>query len=266
MKKNVDYKNEALAALKGNWSSAVLAVLVFTIVDAIVIGPNLYSSLGLVNDPTNPFLTNHQNGFSALSFILEVLVLFPLTVGLYNAFKNLLVKGDDQLVKGIFGIGFGRYRRNVAASLLKYIFTFLWTLLLIVPGIIKLLSYSMTNYILEDEPTLSPNKAIDLSREMMKGHKFDLFYLYLSFIGWGILCLFTLGIGFLWLEPYILTAQASFYQDVKGDYIARKTLAAAGAANAAAPAPVAEETTEASAEVPAIKDVRTENPEDYMPR
>ena len=53
---------------------------------------------------------------------------------------------------------------------------------------------------------------------MMKGHKFDLFWLYLSFIGWGILCIFTLGIGLLWLVPYMQTAQSSFYEDVKADY------------------------------------------------
>ena len=53
---------------------------------------------------------------------------------------------------------------------------------------------------------------------MMNGHKFDLFYLHLTFIGWGILSLLTLGIGFLWLNPYMMTAQAQFYEDVKAEY------------------------------------------------
>lgn len=86
------------------------------------------------------------------------------------------------------------------------------------PGIIKTLSYAMTNYILVDKPELSANEAINLSKDMMYGHKFDLFYLYLSFAGWFILCLFTFGIGFLWFFPYAQTAQASFYLDVKEDY------------------------------------------------
>ena len=77
----------------------------------------------------------------------------------------------------------------------------------------------MTYYILVDRPELSANEAINLSKRMMRGHKFDLFYLHLSFIGWFLLCcFFTLGIGCLWYFPYVLTAQASFYLDVKEDY------------------------------------------------
>ena len=98
------------------------------------------------------------------------------------------------------------------------IFIFLWSLLLIVPGIVKAYAYAMTPYILVERPELSVNEAIGLSRRMMKGRKFDLFYLHLSFIGWALLCILTLGIGFLWLYPYMMTAQAAFYCDVKADY------------------------------------------------
>lgn len=76
----------------------------------------------------------------------------------------------------------------------------------------------MTNYILVDRPELSANEAINLSKDMMEGHRFDLLYLYLSFAGWFVLSLFTLGIGFLWLIPYVYTSQSSFYLDVKADY------------------------------------------------
>ena len=95
---------------------------------------------------------------------------------------------------------------------------FLWTLLFIIPGIVKAFAYSMTPFILDENPELTPVEAIHRSRMMMKGHKFDLFWLYLSFIGWGILCLFTAGIGFLWLVPYVQTAEAAFYEEVKADY------------------------------------------------
>ena len=117
-----------------------------------------------------------------------------------------------------FKIGFGNYWHHVWGMFLNRFFVFLWSLLLFVPGIIKTLSYAMTNYILVDKPELSANEAINLSKDMMYGHKFDLFYLYLSFAGWFILCLFTLGIGFLWLYPYAQAAQVSFYLDVKEDY------------------------------------------------
>jgi uncharacterized membrane protein len=81
------------------------------------------------------------------------------------------------------------------------------------------LAYSLTPYILKDYPELSANQAINLSMKMMKGHKFDLFWLFLSFIGWSILCIFTLGIGYLWLMPYMMTTMAAFYQEVKAEYI-----------------------------------------------
>ena len=69
-----------------------------------------------------------------------------------------------------------------------------------------------------ERPELSANEAIDLSKAMMKGHKFDLFWLGLSFIGWGVLTILTAGIGIFWLMPYMYTAYAAFYQDVKAEY------------------------------------------------
>ena len=90
--------------------------------------------------------------------------------------------------------------------------------LLIVPGIIKAYSYAMTPYILVDRPELSVRDAIRLSGRMMSGRKLDLFCLHLSFIGWMLLCILTLGIGILFLSPYMMTAQAAFYQDVRSDY------------------------------------------------
>ena len=134
------------------------------------------------------------------------------------SFKSLFTDGDDKVLSNEFKIGFGNYWHHVWGMFLNRFFVFLWSLLLFVPGIIKTLSYAMTNYILVDKPELSANEAINLSKDMMYGHKFDLFYLYLSFAGWFILCLFTLGIGFLWLYPYAQAAQVSFYLDVKEDY------------------------------------------------
>ena len=105
------------------------------------------------------------------------------------------------------------------------VYTFLWTLLLIVPGIIKALSYSMTSFVLYDNPEMKNNEAIELSMKMMDGHKTALFWLYLTFIGWGILCIFTFGIGYFWLAPYMQASLAQFYEEVKEDYITRYALA-----------------------------------------
>ena len=111
--------------------------------------------------------------------------------------------------------GFKTYGRAIGVQLLMGILIMLWAVLLIIPGIIKSFSYAMTIYISKDHPELSANECIERSMDMMNGHKWDLFVLYLSFIGWFILCLFTMGIGFLWLIPYIQVSVAEFYEDLK---------------------------------------------------
>ena len=150
--------------------------------------------------------------------LLTIFLIAPLMVGFINAFRALLVQGDREIPTNMYKIATKNYWHKVWGMFLMVIFICLWSLLLVIPGIIKCFSYAMTPFILEEHPELTANEAIDHSRAMMKGHKFDLFWLYLSFIGWGILCIPTLGIGTFWLIPYMQTAQASFYEDVKADY------------------------------------------------
>lgn len=218
MKENQEYKNEALAALKGRWAPSVLAVLAYMAVLAVFIAPYEIKAMQLSDDPTNLQLAADMMKWYPVFILGCIFVSFPLLVGLVNGFKSLFTDGDDKVLPNEFKIGFGNYWHHVWGMFLNRFFVFLWSLLLFVPGIIKTLSYAMTNYILVDKPELSANEAINLSKDMMYGHKFDLFYLYLSFAGWFILCLFTLGIGFLWLYPYAQAAQVSFYLDVKEDY------------------------------------------------
>lgn len=103
-------------------------------------------------------------------------------------------------------------------QLLVGIYTFLWTLLLIIPGIIAAFSYAMTPYILEENPYMPINEAIRQSKVMMYGNKWRLFCLEISFIGWALLSVLTCGIGFLWLAPYINAAECAFFFDVSGKY------------------------------------------------
>lgn len=226
MKSNQDFKNEALAALRGNWAPAILATVAILAIESIVISPGVYSSIHLRQamaeiNPTDPAavmqVIQSANSFSSIQFLLSVFLLFPLTIGFVNAFKLLLQNGDNKLTANTFRISFSNYWHKVWGYFLMYILIMLWSLLLIIPGIIKALSYAMTPYILEDNPELSASDAIHLSRTMMKGHKFDLFYLFLGFLGWLLLSILTLGIGLLWLIPYMQTAFAAFYQEVKDD-------------------------------------------------
>lgn len=211
MKTNQDYKNAALAALKGHWAPAVLAavVYVFVVVVVSVIG-------GILEQPT--ITPDIQLAFTGAILVFSLVFMMPLEVGIYNAFNALFVKCDYAVVSNMFKIGFGKWGRVVWGMFLVGIFETLWTLLFIIPGLIKSFAYALTPYILVDNPELSANDAINLSQKMMKGHKFDLFWLILSFIGWMILAVLTAGIGIFWLVPYMYTSMAAFYQDVKADY------------------------------------------------
>lgn len=243
MKTNTEYKNAALAALKGNWAKAVLASVVYLAIVFLAIGPYmiyttkmqaymmenmptasgslssvLSASLALTQDPEYMALSQKASGWNAVYWLMSVFVLFPMMVGFANAFLRLLTGGENDILGNTYKIATKNYWHKMWGMLLMHIFIFLWSLLFIIPGIIKMFSYAMTPYILEENPELSAGEAIDRSRAMMKGHKFDLFWLWLSFIGWLILSLLTLGIGGLWLGPYRQTAYAAFYEDVKADY------------------------------------------------
>ena len=236
MKTNQQFKNEALAALRGNWGKAVLLTLVYLILVGIAAGPVSYQSVqmetymqengartvyqmaSLMQDPEYLAMAQRLNGTSGLTTLVSILLIFPFAVGFLNSLRKLLVTGDNNLVSNAFHIAFSNYWHKVWAMLWAYILTVLWSLLFIIPGIIKSFSYAMTPFIIEEYPELTATEAIHRSRMMMRGHKFDLFWLLLSFIGWGILNIFTLGIGTLWLVPYMETSMAAFYGEVKNDY------------------------------------------------
>lgn len=148
------------------------------------------------------------------------LLLMPLGFGYTVSFLDNAREKSGFPIGNLF-IGFKDYGRIFGTMLLQGIYTVLWTLLLIVPGIIKNYSYAMTPYILKDEPQLKYNAAIEKSMAMMNGHKWNLFCLQLSFIGWVLLSILSLGIGYLWVAPYIASATAHFYDEVKADYEAR---------------------------------------------
>ena len=217
MKTNQEYKNAALAALKGNWAPSVIATIVLMAFTYLIIGPYVVMYMLNLNGMT-PGSAGLILGVYALYIFGFTFVFSPLNIGYTYAFNSLYMEGDNAVTGNTFRFGFRRWGRNVWGMFLVGFFTSLWSLLLIVPGIIKFYAYAMTPYILIDNPELSANQAINLSCKMMKGHKFDLFFLQLSFIGWGILSVFTGGIGLLWLMPYMMSAQAAFYQDIKQNF------------------------------------------------
>lgn len=209
MRSNQYYKNEALAALRGNWANALVATIILI---ALAL---FFSSNDAINSYYQRIVINQFIGYS-LSFV-SLFVLLPLAVGYSNSMRVLLETGDNRLTNNSFSLGFGNWLHVVWGMVLSTIYIFLWTLLLIIPGIIKSYSYALTPYILVEHPEMSANEAIEESMRLMDGHKFDLFYLQLSFIGWAILSILSLGLGFFWLIPYQMTAQAAFYRDIKNE-------------------------------------------------
>ena len=124
------------------------------------------------------------------------------------------IRGEYFELKNLFD-GFYNFLNTFLLGLINGIFVALWSLLFIVPGVIKALSYSMSYYIMAENPEISAEDARRESIMMMNGNKTRLFKLYLSFIGWYILSVLTLGILLFWVVPYVQAATAIFYEEIK---------------------------------------------------
>ncbi len=110
--------------------------------------------------------------------------------------------------------GFKRFTDTLVTGLLYYLYLFLWSLLFVIPAIIKSYAYAMTFYLMQDDESLSGNEVITKSRQLMKGHKWQLFILDLTFIGWWIVGMLCFGIGTLWVSAYQQTARMHFFEDI----------------------------------------------------
>ena len=209
MKSNSEYKNDALGKLKGNWSPSIVATVVYLLVTVVIAGSTSPAVL-------KPDSLAFSGGMMGGSLLLTVFIYCPLFVAFANSFKEYLLYDNQDIAGNMWRKFTDNYLHKMLGKFLADLKVFLWTLLLFIPGIVMAFAYAMTPYILEDNPELSAWDASTRSREMMKGHKFDLFYLYLSFLGWAILAILTCGIGFIWLIPYMQLAEVSFYNDIKG--------------------------------------------------
>lgn len=217
---NSELRAQAREQLDGKWGTFVLMTFLMCVIQVLLQIPSYIGSLLEVLSPENAMASL---SFSNISNILSLLALplgWGLTVSLLRNHREESVDLEN-LFDGFRG---GRYTRVFCALFLVNLFTFLWTLLLIIPGIMKAFSYALTPYILLDEPELTAKQAIARSCEIMEGRRWKLFCLYLSFIGWGILCVLTFGIGFLWLVPYMNASFAAFYEDARAEYEASQTI------------------------------------------
>lgn len=149
------------------------------------------------------------------SLIFRIFVANPLNVGCHNYFAKAC---DDKQSLDDLVVPFNKYYRNsIVTMLLRDLSIFLWSLLLVVPGIVKGYGYSFVPYLLEDEPNLAYSEVLRKSEEMTRGLKFELFVLDLSFLGWYLLNIITFNLATLFIKPYVQTARAQVYLQIRNN-------------------------------------------------
>lgn len=149
-----------------------------------------------------------------LIYVVTYALVPPIALGYYMVYLDTTY-GDKPQVATLFRPFKECWLQSVLVNVLVAVFTLLWSLLLIIPGIIKSFSYSMAFFIMAENPSMTATEAINESKEIMNGHKMDLFVLYLSFIGWFLLGYVTLGLGFIYVIPYMTLTLTNFYHNIK---------------------------------------------------
>ena len=228
MKTAKEFRAAARAALSGKWGIAVLAGFIASLLggsgisygsSSVDISEEDVSMLkNMDSESMNLFISILIAVFS-VAFVIGIVLFFIgsiVELG-YNRFNLNLIDGEEVSIGQVVSY-FPHWKKAISVSFLRALYTFLWSLLFIIPGIIASYSYTMATYIMAENPEISANEALRHSKAIMQGNKWRLFCLSFSFIGWSLLCVFTLGIGYLWLLPYEKAAITDFYREVSGTY------------------------------------------------
>lgn len=187
------------------WWKMTLATIAIYLISS---GFSIYVNIATVINRDDPSTTV---GYSSS---VITLLLIPFTIAASGYYLNH-IRGFNPEWKSLYKEGIDNYGSYLVTGVLVNVFTFLWSLLFVVPGIIKALSYSQANYVIHDNPRLKGKEAIEISKRMTNGFKGDLFSMYLSFIGWYILVGLTGGILSIYVTPYVETTAAMYYENLK---------------------------------------------------
>lgn len=221
------YRENARQALMGNWGKAILISLVAALLGGLVvqtvgdisfdIDENILRSLP-------DYVKTYLQYAAAIALILGIIQFIMGGVTLLGYSKCLLkwIDGEEVTFSDLFS-QMHLFAEGFLLVLLRSLLIALWTLLLVIPGIIATYKYAMAPFLLVENPGMRPLEAITTSKVYMDGFKMDLFILDLSFIGWHLLSILTLGIGYLWLVPYQNVAYAAFYRDLCPKTFSTKT-------------------------------------------
>lgn len=218
-----DLRSRARENLAGNWGTAIGVAAVAFLLGGLLTGSTFIPE----------FEVRIEN--MDISSLKDLLTLSLGATGITIGFTSLLGLAQF-IIGGVIELGYAQYllkqhdRRDPQFSdlfskfdyfgagfcqaFLRGLYTFLWSLLFIIPGIVAGYSYAMTPFIMSEHPDMPASEAIRASKELMDGHKGELFWLDLTFIGWSLLSALTLNLGNLWLNPYRNAAYAAFYCDI----------------------------------------------------
>lgn len=216
-----EIRRKAREHLQSNWALSIGVAAVACLLGGLLIGtsflPNIQFSPSREFSLLFPFTWQVTDTIRiTIKSGLPSLAAFLIGGVLQLGYARFLLKQHDGKALDFSDLfsQFDRFGTGFAQNFLRTLYTFLWSLLLIVPGIIAALSYAMTPFILEEHPELTASEAIARSKALMDGHKMDLFILHLTFLGWDILCALTANIGNLFLNPYKNAAYAVFYREI----------------------------------------------------
>ena len=219
--KSSELRAKAWDSLRGNYWPAVLVAFVAAIFGAMISNSGASFSFNINQEDLN-FLFEEVPAIATILLLPAAGVLgtlsfvsFILGGVVQLGYAGYLLKQQDReigSVKELFS-QFDRFGQGFLQRFLRNLYIFLWSLLFVIPGIIKTFSYAMTPFIMADNPEMSAKEAISMSKQLMDGHKWELFCLSFSFIGWQLLAILTLGIGEIFLAPYVEAAYAVFYRD-----------------------------------------------------
>lgn len=221
-----DYRAAARKALTGRWPVAVLTGLVAALLGGLQSRINLQlqgdsqeqlvDTLYSISPTAAAILLSSIGVIGVLAFAYAVVALVlgsVVNLG-YVRFNLNLVDGRPAQLSDLFSC-FGQLGGAIVLRLLTSLFVLLWSLLLVIPGIVAAYRYAAAPYIMAEDPDCGAMEALNRSKAMMDGHKMELFVLDLSFIGWYILSAFTLGLGSLLLNPYTNAARAAFFRSLQ---------------------------------------------------
>lgn len=218
-----DFRAAARNSLRGYWGWALLVCLVAGILGGIPASSGVVNVTTAIKDnfyysiPWYGAWAILRTGLASLLSMWGVITFLiggAVQLGLYE-FHTRLSMGERPPLSVLFG-KFQIFLKALGLRLFMLLFIVLWSLLLVVPGIIAAYRYAMAPYLMAEYPQMGIREAVDRSKQMMHGHKGRLFCLGFSFIGWWLLSILTFGILSLWITPYVETAKAAFYLDLTG--------------------------------------------------